>query len=339
MGRSIYDHLVNNRFTRPTRIKVERKALEFRAIRFLANRYYNATTNAGRVAIYNRSAKMFRGHSANFGSEDWLIKVPPFCFKLPLRGKDAWLDWDLALSTLGHDPEIKDFYAKLLRSEFRPDLFIDVGANYGLDSALFLSAGISCVAFEPNESCARYIQRIADLNGFRALRVERVALGAEVGEADLIYPQSDTWQGTMNPTLATALTDHRGELVVERVPVRRLDDIVIDHERSRCFVKIDVEGLEISVIRGAHNFLRDECDFFVFETLPFGHPADHRDQRTKTEERKDLYSEISAIGFSIEALPIGDIHQSAPLDEETFIRSCGTNFLARKMAPSPSRGS
>jgi len=334
LERSLYDHLVNNRFTRSTRVKAERKALELRAIRLLANRYYNATSDAGRVAMFRRSAEIFRGHSANFGSEDWLIKVPPFCFRLPLRGKEAWLDWDLALSTLGHEPEIKDFYAQLLRSEFRPGTFIDIGANYGIHSALFLSAGIFCVAFEPNESCARYIQRIADLNGFRALRIERIALGAEVREADLIYPRSETWQGTIDPISATRFADGEGELVVDRVPVRRLDDVVIDRERGRCFVKIDVEGLEIGVIRGACNFLRNECDFFIFETLPFGHPAEPRDERAKAEERKDLCSEISAIGFSIEELPTGDIHRSAPLGEETFIASSKTNFLARNLRSS-----
>jgi hypothetical protein len=177
MKPSLFDFAVHRRLARRTRVKLERAALSSGMVRSAANWCYNFTNDAGRMAIYRRSAKIFRDVPATFDSGQWYVDVPPFRLRMPLRKEHAWLEWDSALAVLGHDQEVKKFYATLLGSRYRPDVFIDIGANYGVHSALFLSAGVKIVAFEPNPRCVDYFERVKELNGFRETRWEPIALG------------------------------------------------------------------------------------------------------------------------------------------------------------------
>lgn len=288
---------------------LQRKALASSTVCALANRHYNATTDAGRSAFYHRYAKICRGHIVRFGCKEWCVDVPPFHIRMPLRNEEAWLDWDLALSILGHDAEIIDFYAKVLRSEFRPDVFVDIGANYGAHTALFASAGVQCVAFEPNAHCLDYIRQLMEMNHLTAYKLEPIALADTAGNAQLTFPSTDTWLGSITQD------QWDGKVITVSVPVRRLDDVEIPE--GLCLAKIDTEGSELSIIRGARIFLRERCGSFVFEAA-------------KDSDREGLFAEISSIGFSIEALPLDDLRSSHPLDEESFINARGWNFVARQ---------
>jgi len=314
MARSTIDYMINNRLARPLRMAFERKALASKMLRVLANRFYNATDSDGRRALYERSAKIFRKHPANFNSGTWGIDVAPFRLRMPLRGKHAWLDWDLALAALGHDPEIKDFYEKILNSRFRPDVFCDCGANYGVHTALFLSAGVRSVAFEPNPSCLSYFRLLMNLNDFQNATWEQVALGDTNGEATLAFPETETWLGTIELDGSRDVI-RMENMVTLTVPIRRLDDIPI--QGKRCFAKIDTEGSEVRVIRGGRTFFREQCPLFIFES---NRPAG----------RGEIFEVIASIGFSVEALPIGKIEQPVPLSRNAFVDATGTNFLARR---------
>jgi FkbM family methyltransferase len=313
MKRSLFDFAVHRRRARRTRVKLERAALSSGMVRSAANWYYNFTNDAGRVAIYRRSAKIFRDVPASFDSGQWYVDVPPFRLRMPLRKEHAWLDWDSALAVLGHDQEVKKFYATLLSSRYRPEVFVDVGANYGVHSALFLSAGVKIVAFEPNPRCLDYFERVKELNGFSETRWEPIALGESNCEGALAFSETDTWLGTISQS-ATYRTEQEDEKVTLAISIRRLDDLTIDGEN--CFIKIDAEGFELPIIRGAKSFLSDRCRFFVFESNgPDGRP--------------ELFHEITSLGFLIEQLPIDDVDHSNALNEHEFIVSRGTNYVAR----------
>src|SRR5262249_16352256 len=149
----------------------------FTSARQVINHLYNTAGPSGKSAFYRRSAKIFRDHQGYFSSGEWVLNAPPFSLKMPLRKDWAWLDWDLALSALGHEPDIKDFYVKLLTSPFRPSVFCDIGANYGVHTALFLSAGVPSLAFEPNPTCYAYFETLGSLNRFHRVIWHPIALG------------------------------------------------------------------------------------------------------------------------------------------------------------------
>ena len=315
MARRLVDYVIDNRFTRPARAALERRAFAWPPIRAWVNGRHNRTNAEGRIALYHRSAKIFRGHDGRFKTGVWDIDVPPFRLRMPLRPEQAWLDWDTALSALGHDAEIKDFYASILTSDLRPDLFCDIGANYGVHTFLMRSAGVPALAFEPNPACAEYFHRLEQLNGFDDVRREPIALGDFTGTARLTFPETETWLGTIH--MADDLVPPEVSGATIETPVKRLDDLAIEAER--CLVKIDAEGSELRVIRGGRRFLADCSAFVVFES-------------NRAEDRAELFDEFTRLGFSIEGLPMPDIQRSQSLARDAFLAAPGVNFVARNLA-------
>lgn len=124
------------------------------------------------------------------------------------------------------------------------ELFVDVGANVGVYSVLAAAAvGARAVAFEPQADVFESLLRNVRLNGIQS-RVEAIhgAVGAEAGTL---------WLGTLQgPATGVAASD--AERTVE-VPAVTLDGVLAG--RSAHMIKIDVEGFETLVLRGAQRTL------------------------------------------------------------------------------------
>jgi FkbM family methyltransferase len=133
------------------------------------------------------------------------------------------------------------------------DTFVDVGANVGLFSVL--AAGIvgesgTVVAVEPHPRVHRFLTENLALNSLQRVKTHQVAVGAEAGTAFL----SDRHADDQNALAAT------GTLAVSVV---RLDSLLGDVPHIRV-LKIDVEGHELEVLRGAGDVLQ-RCDAVLLE--------------------------------------------------------------------------
>lgn len=128
----------------------------------------------------------------------------------------------------------------------RDRVSIDIGANWGMYSAMLQPVSKQVVAFEPNPVMATGLRQ-----AWPGLRVKACALGAQSGTATLRVPTmaggiASTGFGTLSPTGFQA-EGFIGEIAFT-VPVRRLDDL---HLGPIGFIKIDVEGFEEAVLSGA----------------------------------------------------------------------------------------
>jgi FkbM family methyltransferase len=233
--------------------------------------------------------------------------------RLPLRPSWAWLDWELAISSLGHDFEVKQTYAALIRSDRSLSLFLDVGANYGMHSALFLSAGIPVIAFEPNRQCRDYFERVCKLNGLSG-RWEEVAVGDRFGEVELVYPEHETWLGSVNLDVAANLRKG-SNVLLDQVPLRKLDDYLDQMHRGEILIKIDVEGFECEVIRGASRLLRERAPKVIFES-------------NKVETRAEIIELWRERKYEVFPLPYKPSTALHPLSTIQFLSSRMTNFIA-----------
>jgi FkbM family methyltransferase len=146
---------------------------------------------------------------------------------------------------------------------FRPGSIIDVGAHDGaVTLPLAELPGARVVAFEPLPAafarlCAAVRDRFGSIPGH--LELHQAALGERAGEITLGVPivggiAQEQWASTVKNYEVIRAADPRVEAVRRfRVPLMRLDDLALPDVTA---VKLDAEGAEAEVIRGAATTLR-----------------------------------------------------------------------------------
>ena len=138
---------------------------------------------------------------------------------------------------------------------------IDVGASGGSYAVHLLNHSTRCYAFEPIPGSAAYLRWRLTARPHPRLHVENVALSDRAGTAALRVLTSDSGRSTIE--LANTV-ERAGTIEVLTVPTRRLDDYVERLEPVGC-IKIDVEGHEEAVLRGAANLLRRDRPSLIIE--------------------------------------------------------------------------
>lgn len=133
------------------------------------------------------------------------------------------------------------FLLHFLREE---DLFADIGANIGTYTILASGVcGARTIAFEPDPGTVEFLNRNISINSLAKLvTIQEVVVGAEEGNARFTVGL-DTVNQVAN----------RDEQNVRIVTQKRLDDMLFDH--CPIMMKLDVEGYEEEVIRGAEGLL------------------------------------------------------------------------------------
>jgi FkbM family methyltransferase len=117
---------------------------------------------------------------------------------------------------------------------------LDVGANFGLYTYAMARKAPAVEAFEPVPACAVFVRRAR----LRRVRVHQIALSDRHGEGTIHLPLVG---GRANAADAS-LEPSRGPCQTLTVPVTTLDSFGFDDVD---LVKIDVEGHELKVLRGA----------------------------------------------------------------------------------------
>lgn len=141
------------------------------------------------------------------------------------------------------------------------DLFVDVGANIGVYAswgAKIVGPTGTVLALEPVPRTRAWLEQIRAQNGLENVKVIATAAGEGEGSA---------WMQTTDG--ASGLST----LASEREPGIQVAITTLDHllgSRVPALIKIDVEGHELSVLRGARHILRTTRVPIVFEAPDFG---------------------------------------------------------------------
>jgi FkbM family methyltransferase len=140
------------------------------------------------------------------------------------------------------------------------DVYVDVGANEGYFSVLAASRGpsVRVLAIEPQSRLQAVIRRNLELNGCKNVQLVRSALSDSAGTVDLYLRPSGN-------TGASSLFPHwRLGRIHEAVTCDTLDAVLGRHAFGDIrLVKIDCEGAEHLVIRGASSMLAERRAAFV----------------------------------------------------------------------------
>jgi FkbM family methyltransferase len=151
---------------------------------------------------------------------------------------------------------------RLIQRTARPDwIALDVGANVGavtLALARHIGPSGHVHSFEPGPPNLRRLQANLDLNPALAARVTVHPTGVSDTPGELHWQEERD-----NP--GNAMLGAQGS---HTVPVTTLDDFTGEQRLPRLdFIKIDVEGMELNVLRGARRTLRQYRPVLYYETL------------------------------------------------------------------------
>ena len=180
------------------------------------------------------------------------------------------------------------------------DIFIDIGVNTGqtLIKIKSIDKDINYIGFEPNPNCIFYVDYLVKLNKLKKVNLICVALGQRVEFLELKYEGLDDTRSTL---IDTEKIFQNGSYV-RKVPVVPLDNVDLALiQESHIVMKIDVEGFEYEVLKGADLFLKSFHPLLIFEVLP------NHDDQIIAERQENLYHYLVNNQYTIYCLESGDI--------------------------------
>jgi FkbM family methyltransferase len=180
------------------------------------------------------------------------------------------------------------------------DCFIDIGANIGFFS-LITSSVVSenglVLAFEPTDDTFIKLDENIRQNGLSNIKYYRVALSDYEGTAP--FNVSVDGHDAFN---SFSLPQHGNEYKPETVDVKMLDSFYdsIKAYKNRILLKVDVEGWEYNVIKGAVKVFRELNPVIIIE---------FNDENTKNSPHKcrDVYTLIQSYGYDLFSLDNGQL--------------------------------
>lgn len=150
--------------------------------------------------------------------------------------------------------------------EIDADLLLDVGANRGQFSLMMrlLHPDVPIHAYEPLTGEAGVYRELFGRR--RDVELHLVALGSEAGEGEMhVSGRADSSSMLPIGALQSQLFPSTSEVGTRKVPVATLDSLSAHWQHaSRALLKIDVQGFELQVLRGAGRAL-EHCAYVYVE--------------------------------------------------------------------------
>jgi FkbM family methyltransferase len=170
---------------------------------------------------------------------------------------------ELSRKRLGYFLKIEEFQVALflvLTKKMDPTHLIDIGANVGFYSLICKKyfPNLQVLSFEPTPSTHEQLRENAELNTFMStgFSAHQLALSSSTGIVDFSdYGDCSGKNGVLNSSI------HGPTATVRTLSVetKRFDDLY-GIQNERIMIKIDTEGHELSVLRGAHNLInKNQC--------------------------------------------------------------------------------
>ena len=171
----------------------------------------------------------------------------------------------LALS-ISHYGTYEQSEAKVMEEKIKGgNIVVDVGANIGLHTlnmARIVGNTGQVFAFEPDPSNFKILGKNVKVNNYKNIILEQKAVGDKHGRATL-YQSDDPGRHRIFPQ-----TKAKGQVQVELTSLDKyfIDSNLVDKIN---FIKIDIEGLEFSVLKGMENILKNNKKIkILFEFMP-----------------------------------------------------------------------
>ena len=171
----------------------------------------------------------------------------------------------LALA-ISHYGTYEKLEAKVMEEKIKGgNIVVDVGANIGLHTlnmARIVGNTGQVFAFEPDPSNFKILGKNVKVNNYKNIILEQKAVGDKHGRATLYHADNPGMHRIFPQTKA------KGQVQVELTSLDKyfIDSNLVDKIN---FIKIDIEGLEFSVLKGMENILKNNKKIkILFEFMP-----------------------------------------------------------------------
>ena len=231
------------------------------------------------VYLYNKTPKSLRDRIGKSKMLKWfrdlILKKDGIYKESTVNINKQYLDYSVSFKFVASIKEASNAYTKgienkMLRNSIKllrqtakklDDIVIfDVGANFGYLSLVWAKTACQTgkvISFEPSSSVFRTLKKSIEINNLNDIvKLENLAVGNENKDINLYIN---------NATSNVNKTNESQES--ETIQMVRLDDYVTQHRLIRCdLIKIDVDGIELDILKGSVNLLKDLKPILIVET-------------------------------------------------------------------------
>lgn len=205
----------------------------------------------------------------------------------------------------------------LIRQLLSPDsTFVDVGAHLGYFALIAAKYARHVFAFEPGPDTYARLERNLELNPALATKITAYAVGLSehCGTADFYFAADDPGGSSLRP-VEWARTS------IKTIQLETLDHLLTGQSLS--FIKVDVEGAELDVLRGGSGILRRDqplvlCELFekwqqrfgrtIQDTVSFLHELEYEGYRV--EEKPAKRGRIKVTPLNVAELDTVDVNNA-----------------------------
>lgn len=184
---------------------------------------------------------------------------------------------------------------KLFALNSNPITVLDVGANIGEVSFNFANKYPHAIVhgFEPHPTTYQKLKRNYSLNSFKNLHLQNLGLGAQKGE---VYFEE---REIGNPGMNRVTSDPKKS--THKIAITTLDSFIEENQIPPVsIIKIDVEGYEHEVLKGAVNLLLNNKPVLFIE-------LDDSNLMEQGSNAADFIQFIESFGYVIEHAETGEI--------------------------------
>ncbi len=186
---------------------------------------------------------------------------------------------------LGHEGRVIEEMLDCLKEG---NTLLDVGAHVGTYTMFAANSGHSVIAVEPDRKIYNRLVKNVDINsaGSKATLVNCAA-----GEVDGVFPIFSSGIDAISPSVGVNVHKHKnsGEVVVKTV-----DEIVGSDVPS--IIKIDVEGMELEVVKGMEKTLRNDKTNDIFIEVHY------KLMKNRGQDPKELFLLMNEAGYSANSI-------------------------------------
>lgn len=180
---------------------------------------------------------------------------------------DIIVEFDLGVPIFKYLYFHHDFNAspefRVMRTLLKLDMTcVDVGAHIGYFSLVAAKYSGQVIAFEPNPGVTKLFERNLELNSHLATRIRfmKCALSSRPGIMRL-------YTSISQPDLASLAPIDMPDVVIQDVRLQTMDESIPVSHSNIGFLKIDVEGAELDVLKGGVQLIEKHQPIIMLELI------------------------------------------------------------------------